>query len=148
MKKSKQSPPSNNKAFGLALQALAVMSMNPNRFASSNIANHLCSEASLMRRIMAKLAHEQILEVREGRDGGYWIKKPPESITFADVYTALQVGESLCSGLLDSTGDHPLGLQMNDVFADMAEELQQGILDVLRKRTIADLANEAIIKSN
>lgn len=69
MKKAKHTCPSNSKAFGLALQALVFMSDSPNRHPSTNIADHLCSEATLIRRILAKLAQENILEVREGRDG-------------------------------------------------------------------------------
>jgi len=142
LKKTKQTCPSNNKAFGLALQALVVLSKNPHRCPSSDIADYLCSEATLIRRIMAKLAQENILEAREGRDGGYQLKLAPESITFADIYLALQVEDSLCEGMLESTGDHPLGLHMNNVFTAMGTEMRRSKLDILKRYTIADLANE------
>jgi Rrf2 family protein len=144
LKKIKHTCSSNNKAFGLALQALVVLSKNTSRCPSSDIADYLCSEATIIRRIMAKLAQENILEVREGRDGGYRLKLPPESITFADIYLALQVEDSLGEGMLDSTGDHPWGLQMNDVFSDMVTEMKQSMLDVMKQYTIAELANGLI----
>ncbi|NHN28237.1 RrF2 family transcriptional regulator [Paenibacillus agricola] len=146
MTKIKHTYPPNCKTFGLALQALVVMAKNPNRCPSGDIADYLCSEATLIRRIMAKLAQEHILEAREGRDGGYRLKLPPESITFADIFLALQVGESMCEGMLESTGDHPLGLQMHDVFSDMVTEMKQSMLDILKQHTIAELANGLMIK--
>ncbi|UPK43952.1 RrF2 family transcriptional regulator [Paenibacillus pabuli] len=141
MKKAKHTCPSNSKAFGLALQALVFMSDSPNRYPSTNIADHLCSEATLIRRILAKLAQENILEVREGRDGGYRMKQPPESVTLADIYMSLQTEASLCEGMLESTGDHSFGVQMHDMFNDITEEINHSVLEILRKYTIADMAN-------
>nr|WP_154894440.1 Rrf2 family transcriptional regulator [Paenibacillus xylanexedens] len=142
MKKAKHTCPSNSKAFGLALQALVFMSDSPNRYPSTNIADHLCSEATLIRRILAKLAQENILEVREGRDGGYRMKATPESVTLADIYQALQTDVSLCEGMLESTGEHAFGLQMHDMFSDISAEINNSVLNVLQKYTIADMANK------
>lgn len=144
MKKIKYNCPSSNKAFGLALQALTVLALNPARFPSGRMADHLCSEATLIRRIMARLAQENIIEVREGRDGGYLLKRSPDAITCADVYAALHMGESLCEGMLDSAGEHPLGLHLQETFFEMAEKIQQSTLQVLRQYTIADLAQQSL----
>jgi Rrf2 family protein len=132
----------NNKAFGLAVQALVFMSDNPNRHPSTHIAEHLCSEATLIRRIMARLAQENFVEVREGRDGGYRMKRPPETVTLADIYLCLQTDLPLCEGMMDSTGDHAWGLRMQEAFSDVAEEMNRSILEILSKRTIADLVGK------
>lgn len=132
----------NNKAFGLAVQALVFMSDNPNRHPSTHIAEHLCSEATLIRRIMARLAQENLVEVREGRDGGYRMKQPPEAVTLADIYQCLQTELPLSEGMMESTGEHAWGLQMQEAFSDVAEEMNQSLLGILQKYTIADFVGK------
>ena len=148
MKRSQHSCSSNGKAFGLALQALAVIADHSCRHPSSHIADHLCSEATQIRRILAKLAQENILEVREGRDGGYLLARDPATLTFAEVYRALQVNEPFSEGVLDSTGDHPLGVRMHEALLGMADEINESIMKVLEQRTIADLVTKASIVEN
>lgn len=140
MKAEKSTGTFNHRMFGLSLQALIVLSKNAAICPSCEIAQHLQSEATQLRRILAKLVRENILETREGRDGGYRLKKPAETITLAEVYAALQVGEPLCGGIMDTIGDHPLGLRMNAVFAELKAEIDQSVLEVLKQYTIADLA--------
>lgn len=129
------------KWFGLALQALVILSKEQIQICpSGELAGHLHSEATLLRRIMAVLAKEGILETREGRDGGYRLKRDPKSVTLADVYTALQVGDPLCYGIKDTAGSHPFGLEMKAAFQDLTHEMNQSIKEVLSRYTIADLA--------
>lgn len=142
MKTEKSTGAFNQKMFGLAMQALVVLSVNADTCPSCEIAQHLKSEATQLRRILAKLVRENILETREGRDGGYRLKRPPEAITLADVYIALQVGEPLCTGIMVTTGDHPFGMTMNTVFGGIKSEVDRAVLDVLKRYTIADLAEQ------
>jgi Rrf2 family transcriptional repressor of oqxAB len=72
------------KWFGLALQALVILSKdNVKTCPSAELAVYLQSEATLLRRILATLAKGGILETREGRDGGYRLRRDPQSITLA-----------------------------------------------------------------
>ncbi|MCZ8521964.1 MULTISPECIES: RrF2 family transcriptional regulator [Paenibacillus] len=145
MKKEKYTCPSNFRTYGLALQAVTVLSRYPSRCPSGEIAQHLQSEATLIRRILARLVQENILETREGRDGGYKLKRPPESITCADVLAALQKDEPLHHEIFESTGDRPFGVRMNEVFTGMMAEIDQSILAVLGRYTIADLAEKTLL---
>ncbi len=87
------------KWFGLAVQALIILAKeNIQMCPSIEIANYLQSEATLMRRVLAVLAREGILETREGRDGGYRLKKAPESIALVDLYSAFQVSSRSSTG--------------------------------------------------
>ncbi|PYI51001.1 Rrf2 family transcriptional regulator [Paenibacillus flagellatus] len=129
------------KMFGLSLQALVVLTKQKDTCPSWDIAQHLRSEATQLRRVLAKLVRENILETKEGRDGGYRLKKPANTVTLAEVYTALRMEEPICGGLMDTAGDHPLGDKMNAVFADLTTEIDRSVLDVLSRYTIADLAD-------
>ncbi|MGF7032725.1 Rrf2 family protein [Paenibacillus mucilaginosus] len=145
MKKEKNTCPSNFRTFGLALQAVTVLSKYPNLCPSGEIAQHLKSEATLLRRILARLVQENILETREGRDGGYRLKQAPENITCAQVLQALLQEESLHGEMLASTGDHAFGQRMSGVFAGLMAEIDQSVLAVLERHTIADLAEKTLL---
>jgi len=132
------------KWFGLALQALVILSKERVQTCpSAELASHLQSEATLLRRILAVLAREGILETREGRDGGYRMRKDPHTVTLAEVYSALQVGDPLCFGIKETTGTHPFGLEMNAAFQELTQEMDNSLKEVLARHTIADLAARA-----
>jgi len=132
------------KWFGLALQALVVLSKEGVQTCpSGELAGQLQSEATLLRRILAVLARGGILETREGRDGGYRLKKNPHDITLAEVYSTLQVGDPLCNGIKETTGSHPFGLEMNVAFQELTREMDSSLKEVLGHYTIADLAIKA-----
>lgn len=141
MKSEKCSSALNHKWFGLSLQALVVLAQNCSTCSSATIAEKLHSEPTILRRILAKLAKENILETREGREGGYRLKKPADQITLAEIYRSLQVGEPLCSGMVDTTGLHPFGLQMKAAFSEIADDIDKQVVQVLKRHTLADLAD-------
>ncbi|MEC0180798.1 Rrf2 family transcriptional regulator [Paenibacillus peoriae] len=131
------------KWFGLAVQALIILAKeNVQTCPSVEIANNLQSEATLMRRVLAVLAREGILETREGRDGGYRLKKAPESIALVDLYSAFQVSSPLFYGIEDSMGTHPFGVEMKEVFLDITGEMDRSLREVLRRYTITELAQK------
>jgi Rrf2 family transcriptional regulator, repressor of oqxAB len=136
------------KWFGLALQALVVLSRKSDIYPSAAIADCLNSEATQLRRVLVKLSGGQIIETREGRDGGYRLKRPPETITLAEVYIALKVGEPLCSGMLETIGSQDSELSMKSAFVDIANEIEQNTIETLKQYTIAQLAERTISCSN
>jgi Rrf2 family protein len=136
------------KWFGLAVQALIILANeNTHMCPSIEIANSLQSEATLIRKVLAVLARKGFLETREGRDGGYRLKKSPKSITLVDVYSAFQVSNPLCFGIVDSTGSHPFGVEMKAVFSDITNEMDQSLRELLSRYTIDDLAGRIYPKT-
>ncbi len=132
------------KWFGLALQALVVLSKDCIRTCpSAELAKMLQSEATLLRRILSLLAKGGILETREGRDGGYRLRRDPNSITLAEVFSVLQVADPLCSGIRETAGDHAFGKEMNAIFAEVTGEMDRAILLVLERYTIGQIAERA-----
>jgi Rrf2 family transcriptional repressor of oqxAB len=136
------------KWFGLALQSLVFLAKNEERCPSVQIAGHLCSEATLLRRILARLAKANIVEAREGRDGGYYLIKSVETITFADVYRAIQMADPLFSGLLETTIDSPFEDIMQSAFTEVIHDSEARILEVLEQHTIAELLQKIDHKIN
>ncbi|CAM3675425.1 Rrf2 family transcriptional regulator [Cohnella lubricantis] len=131
--------------FGYALQSLVYLAHraeNDSRCPSGEIADKCSTEATLMRRILARLARANIVEAREGRDGGYYLRKSPETITLAEVYRALEMIDPLGVGLMDTAEGCMLGMGMKSVFTDITKETEQLMMAVLEKRTVADLVRQ------
>lgn len=132
--------------FGYALQSLVYLARhaeNDSRCPSGEIAHKCCTEATLMRRILARLARANIVEAREGRDGGYYLRKSPETITLAEVYRALEMTDPLGVGLMDTASDGLIGVEIKDSFSDIMKETEQLMMTALEKRTVADLVRQS-----
>jgi len=127
------------KWFGHALKSLVFLSHSGNRCPSGEIAGHVCTETTLMRRVLARLVKAGIVEAREGRDGGYALAKSPESITYADVYRAIQMTEPLYAGLLDTASGGPFADELRNAFEELVSESEERLLQVLERHTIAEL---------
>jgi Rrf2 family protein len=140
-KKQPKACPSTYKTFSLSLQALVILAKHSSLCPSSDIAQDIQSEATLLRRILSVLSRENIIETREGREGGYRLSKRPEEITLAEVYAALHIDEARCVSMTEATGENPFGVKMKAVMYDITSEIDQSILNVLEKYTIQDLVN-------
>lgn len=137
------------KWFGLAVQALIIMSQEDvnTTCPSIELAKYLQSEPSLLRRILAVLAKEGFIGTREGRAGGYHLKKPAESIRLVDIYDSFRAGSRLCLGITETAGTHPFGNSMKAVLEEITQEMDESMRGVLSKYTIADIAKQLETKS-
>ncbi|WEK55010.1 MAG: Rrf2 family transcriptional regulator [Candidatus Cohnella colombiensis] len=130
--------------FGLALQALVILSKNEvQKCPSVELAAQLQSEPTQLRRILATLAKGDILETQEGRDGGYRLKRSADTITLADVYKVLQVSDPLSSGIKETAGTHPFGIEMKSIFCELTSEMDRSLVETLSKYTIGQLSHRA-----
>ncbi|CAM3675641.1 Rrf2 family transcriptional regulator [Paenibacillus lactis] len=143
-KKAPMACPSTYKTFSLAVQALVALERHSGKCSSGDLASYLHLESTLIRRILKTLAQENLIESREGRDGGYRLKKDAQQITLAEVYTALQVHSSLSDSMLDATAGHCFADQIKESFSDILSEIEENTLSVLRSRTIADIVERSV----
>ena len=139
-KKPAMACPPTYKTFSLALQALVVLVKQSGKCSSGDIAAQLHTDATLLRRILKALAHEHIIETREGRDGGYRLFKSASDISLADIYSALQIHSYIADSMLDAARENCVGGQMKNAFSDILAEVEESTLKVLKSYTIADIA--------
>lgn len=130
------------KWFALAVQALVVLSQDKIKSScpSVEIAAFLQAEPSLLRRILAVLAKEGLLDTREGRDGGYRLRQSPDTITLAEVYEAFRKDSAFCLGVKENACNDPFGGGMKTVLNHIAAEVDQSMIAVLSRYTLADVA--------
>ncbi|WP_027092276.1 Rrf2 family transcriptional regulator [Cohnella thermotolerans] len=127
------------KRFGFGLQALIVLATNAELRSSAEIAEQIRCEPTALRKILAQLGEAGIVEVRQGRAGGYQLARKPEDITLFDVYTSLHDEEPIWDRMLDTTGNHLFGRKVHDSFKKIMGDINAHVVQVLGTYTVADM---------
>ncbi|MUT67192.1 Rrf2 family transcriptional regulator [Paenibacillus sp. NEAU-GSW1] len=128
--------------FGIAVHALIWLAQSGGFLTSASIAGQVNSHATFLRRVLALLSQSGIVEAREGRDGGYCLKKAADKLTLADIYVAVKSdecsGESADGGNCGGEAIMLLDQALNAIMA-MAE---QQTIDLLATYTLSDLMSK------
>ncbi|WP_010491753.1 Rrf2 family transcriptional regulator [Paenibacillus elgii] len=127
------------KRFGFGLQALIVLALTSEQRSSAEIAEEIRCEPTALRKILAQLAEAGIVEVKQGRAGGYQLTRKPREITLSEIYNALHEEEPLWNQMLDTTGNHLFGKKVNESFQKIMTDIIVQVDHVLGTYTIADL---------
>jgi Rrf2 family protein len=130
------------KRFGLGLQALIVLATNDDICSSAEISEQIQCEPTSLRKILAQLGDAGIIEVRQGRSGGYELTRSPEEITLFEIYTSLHEEQPKWDRMLDTTGNHDFGLKVNESFQKIMTEINMQVTKVLGNYTVADLMEQ------
>ena len=116
-----------NSRLSLALHTLSHMAGEPTRVrTSSDIAEHAGTNPVVVRRVLGRLRDAGLLNSEKGHAGGWRLARPPQDITLADVYLALE--ESLVSAPETSDApecsvEHALHQRVADVLDDVEKTL-------------------------
>jgi Rrf2 family protein len=121
--------------FRVAVRGLVRLAETGDICSSVAMARDLNAHAVFLRRIMAQLGQANIVLAREGRDGGYCLARPAESITLAEVYLAVKAVESHEEMACPRGENVPL----QQVLDEVAAEAEQSLLQTLSNHTIASL---------
>lgn len=126
--------------YAIAVQSLAWLSQRGDICSSAAIAEQVNAHAAFLRRVMATLVNAGMVEAKEGRDGGYSLKLPPEQIRLADVYLAMK------GDCVDAEADAELELDCGEAgerlelaLGKIMIEAEQRMLEHLQQFSIADL---------
>jgi Rrf2 family transcriptional regulator, repressor of oqxAB len=121
--------------FRLAVHGLVILAETGDVCSSVMLARDLKAHAVFLRRVMAQLVQSRIVVAREGRDGGYRLARPAESITLAEVYMAVKAAEPPAETRVNQGGNAPVEQALDEV----AAEAEQCLLQFLNGRTIASV---------
>jgi Rrf2 family transcriptional repressor of oqxAB len=119
--------------FYVAVQALVVLAETKDHCPSSTMAQDLKAHAVFVRRVLAQLVRANLVQAREGRDGGYRLARSADHITLADVYQAVKLADSP-EGPASSSS---VNAYVRDVLDEVGAEAEQRLLEVLGHYTIA-----------
>ena len=76
-------------SFNLAVHALVCLSHSGRSLSSEALAENICTNPTRVRRVLAGLKKAEMVETREGLDGGYRLTADPASLTLRQVAEAI-----------------------------------------------------------
>lgn len=129
--------------FGIAVHALVWLAQSGGLLTSSMIAGQVNTHATFMRKVLALLSQAGIVEAREGRDGGYYLKRAAEELSLADVYLAVK---SECTEVEQLAACGEVGYKLDKALGAIMSEAEQHKIELLKRYTIADMMKEIELK--
>ncbi|QBF30095.1 Rrf2 family transcriptional regulator [Thalassococcus sp. S3] len=123
----------------LALHTLGHMAGEPERTrTSADIAAHAGTNPVVVRRVLGRLRKAGLLTSEKGHAGGWRLARPPQSITLADVYLALDERLIAEGGEISAPAcsvEHALHRRVTDVM----EDIESSLIERLAATTIVEV---------
>ena len=121
--------------FPVAVQALVVLAETDGHCSSSAMAQDLKAHAVYLRRVLAQLVRANLIQAREGRDGGYRLARSADHITLAEVYQAVVVADPA----EHTTGTSGVNERVHSVLDEIGVEAEHYLLELLSHHTLASV---------
>lgn len=118
--------------FIVAIKSLAILANEKDLVTSKTLTEKLGVESSFIRKVLAKLMQENMVEGFGGRYGGYKLIVNPEETTLYDVYVA--IAKDAQPNEIDKDIDG-----IDQIILDMLLEAQLKIKDILSEYSINSL---------
>lgn len=128
-----------------SVYAILLLNMLPDKavLPGEAISQQLGTSPTYSQKLLRKLVSADLVSSVSGVKGGFKLNKKPEDIRIYDIYLAIEGRQSLYSpsGILDDM----LDLEEEDrccLLTDLMDEAETAWKTVLKRRTIASLADE------
>ena len=131
-----------NSRLSLALHTLSHMAGDPNRVrTSAEIAEHSGTNPVVVRRVLGRLREAGLLTSEKGHAGGWKLARPPQDVTLADVYLALD--ESLIATKNEERiPSCSIEYALHKRVAGVMEDIEQSLIERLGETTLSEVRGE------
>ena len=133
-----------NSDYNVAVHALVFLQHKKEPLNSKELADNICTNASRVRRVMAKLVGSGIISTKEGsKEGGFALALPADKIDLAKVAKTLNV--DFVETKWESGDPHKecvIASGMGALLEDIYQRMDQECYRYLKNITIADLENK------
>lgn len=128
-----------NSRLSLALHTLGHMAGEPGALrTSADIAAHAGTNPVVVRRVLGKLREAGLLISEKGHAGGWRLARPPETISLADVYVALEE-KLIATDETVLTSSCSVENALNRRVSTVIEDIEQSLLVKLAETTLSDV---------
>lgn len=117
--------------FSVAVHALVFLNHKARVLSSEELAENICTNPARVRKVMARLKKAGLIETKEGAEGGYSFRLPPESVTLR------RIGEALNLSFVSSSwrsGDVDHACLISSGMAGVMEEIYGELNEQCKKR--------------
>jgi Rrf2 family protein len=131
-----------NLRFPVALHILTLLAAsNSGLLTSDAIASSVDTNPVVIRRVMASLRENGLVESRPGSNGGWRLLKPARAITLRMVLDSVQE-EELLSMHAHPNPDCPVGSHIRDSLRGRFARAEKALYQSLSSQTIADILKD------
>jgi Rrf2 family transcriptional repressor of oqxAB len=126
--------------FPTALQIMLSLTLHEHdaeRLSSADLAEGIGSNASFVRKLLAPLIEDGLVESTMGRDGGLRIGGRPERITLLDIYRSVTRGKQLWPARDDIPPRCIVSRNVGALFARITDDVDAVVAERLGKETLA-----------
>ncbi|WP_299681845.1 Rrf2 family transcriptional regulator [uncultured Dokdonia sp.] len=130
--------------FSISLHIMTLLAYYPGEWHSSaRIAESLNINPVLVRKELKALKNGNLIESKEGKNGGVKLGKSAENILLADIFEAIK-GSSHVLNLSNNVPDvHcKIGGQINEKLLSMFDDIDKAIVDILKLQTLEAFKNQ------
>ena len=132
-----------NTRFAVAVHILTFLQTQGGEPATSElIASSVCTNASLIRRLLSQLARAGLTTSQMGTGGGALLARPADAITLLDVYRAIDEDGGVIPMHPSPNPKCPVGRNIQAVLSTRIDAAERALRDELARTTIAELAGD------
>ena len=134
-----------NSHFALATHVLTVLAVHEDRvLTSAQLAGSVNTNPAFLRTLLGRLRAAGLIDVSLGKGGGARLARPASRLTLADVYRAVE--RQPAAQLHRCTPDKRcvVGRNILPILDDVVRDVEAATLQRLTRKTIADLATQAV----
>lgn len=131
--------------FSSALKAMLYLAAtaepaptDPPTSSSAQLAQILETNPSFVRKLLAPLAHDGLVESTKGRAGGARLARPAGEITLAEIYRCSVGDKPLWACRPDGAASCEVTANTAEFFCRLSADTEEAVLGVLGGRTLAD----------
>lgn len=134
-----------NTRFAVAIHVMGMLTFgDESNVTSEDIAKSVRTNPVVVRRLLAQLNRRGLVTVTLGAGGGSRLTRPPEQITLADIYQALEGGPLFQVPLLGETHECKVGRNVGPVLTNVLLKAEKGLLAELQTVTLAEVIGKVI----
>ncbi len=125
------------------IRAILDIALNSNEMPVQvrEIAKRQCIPERFLEHVMASLKRGGLVDSVRGAQGGYYLGKPAENITLAEIVESLE-GPITLRDCLSEEDEYQCDLESGCVVQDIWRNVKSAIQDVLESITLEDLVNK------
>lgn len=136
-----------NLRFSVAVHILTLLAASETGLLTSEaIASSVDTNPVVIRRVMADLRENGIVESRPGANGGWRLTQPASAITLCKVFEAVRE-ENLLSMHAHPNPHCPIGGHIRDALQDVFAEAEKALHSSLSKQTVADVLKDVRVRA-
>lgn len=119
-----------NGRFAIAIHILALLSMEDG-VSSEYIASSININPVLVRKELSRLRKANLIETREGKNGGSSLARPARKITLADIYKATYEKPLFNHSKNKPNPRCPMGVRIGQIMDEVNDEAEAALLKKL-----------------